>query len=1371
MKRILLLAVAFLLSAVGAFAVDITPNSVYRLQNNKGTYLTVSGSNAVTAAYNATDQKQEWYFAPNDDGTGFYLRNVSSGAYLTSPLVSQNQWSLRFATEPTPDNMLMAFRDYENMVIFSPLAHATGNNFAHSDGSNNVVCWKYDGSPNTKWTLVKVEKSDAELKSILDRFHSVADEIAKSSSYETHLAELFTDKACTVLRPGVTLAGNEHYEALSQPLKAMVDKIASGLWDETCVYGGVKADWDDLYARKYRVQLYEPFSEGAASASMAGIQAYTNMNNPTGIVADAGDMLYVMVNDPVPAGATLYINAVPDCQMYNSTTAGTRLQQGLNIVNCVNDNAHYFIYYTVACASGGKPTAYKVTDFTPIRIHIEGGRLNGFFNHVGDDLYAKDTRDDFVYTCTRATHPMYDFLGKYVILHFHLNDTPSQDGGVPQKCVKSALITNPTAGSDREYDPVKIMEAWDHMCFAERILMGIMTDKDIADPYNLDYYESIVGKGYSKTVGDKVYSADPGFYYADYFNNRMMGISQQGDLFMNATSWRTAYNVSTVDAILTQFPSGQIWGPAHEYGHMNQAPMKMAGTTEVSNNIFSNVATYYTNTVTSRSDFMSTQLKVFLDGGTFLDNALWGTTRMFWQLWCYYHATGHNKKFYPRLYELLRHNPLKLTTIQNGNHNEKDDMLHFAKMCCIAAEEDLTNFFTAWSFFTPLTGYHIGDYDEFNAVLSPEDIAAVKAEIKSYGFPVNNQIILIDDRPGSTRASYSGFDKKNAGDFGGLDDFRNGAAPSSDLSYTVTGNTVNVTGDPGAGFLIFDEDGDLLAFSNSASFDVTPDIAARLLDGSVTCNAVGTAGETAQVTNTLLDGDDASKRAMLSQACDAAKAELDFIDPSATKVGYYYESSCEDLRKAYAEAVEALADQNASGDTLTEKIKTLSDAYNALMAVADDAKIKIEEGCAYVLTNLGRVGALSTAGATVGTVQPAAAFTSLDNQWFLELQPSGQYRIRNYTYDTYINSPASGSTTCTMGTAELVFTLVPNATRRGYFALQANGASGSSLHLAQGGNVIFYSNTDPSNWAITLASSRELVAERNLTSDLLEYTDALLAEAGTVEVGDSYPVNFTVDSFYSNAPYTAGAAGSHDNFSSWNVLLDGNFGTYFCSDYSGADSADGIDHYIRMEYPGEGSFRHINLWYSSLGNITATGNIQAYRVDASLDGKTWYPVTSAATTTVKNTVYNTGEVTVPVDTRYLRYVVTRTGNAKGGHYAFAVSGIGVQNASDVITPSEALPYVTADDIKEVMKQRDLYSLAAADPAKSLAELSAARKSLSAADDNLSALMNIPTGIGQFSGDAPEGAPIYYDLQGRRVLRPDRGIYIRILNGRATKLTL
>ncbi|MCH5329082.1 MAG: M60 family metallopeptidase, partial [Coprobacter sp.] len=636
-------------AVANAFAVNVKTHTVYRIESagTPGQSITVSasGQGAVSAATNTADPRQQWYITtPDDNPTAYYLQNVASGGYLKSARQTSASWFVSNIDQPDDATMLMTITDYNGNALIRAKADNSSYGYAHKDAANNIVCWEA-AAVNTQWRFVEVPMTQEELDEIQQNIREKADEMAKTDFYQNQLDVLFEDKACTSLRPifNGDFSRVSSYRSLPQTLRDMVDKVNTGNWAET------DGNWDTTHALKYRVQLYEPYSEGSAAAGMAGVQAYTNMNNPTGILANSGELLYVMVDDPVPDGATLYIGAVPDEQMYNSVTAGVQLHQGLNAVRCYGDHTHYFIYYTVNTVQNGKPVR-KVTDCPPLKIHIEGGRLNGFFNYVGDKLYTPDTREDFLYTTQRATHIMYDLVGKYAILHFFLNDIPSKPTETTlQKGVKSSLdpVLNP--GSDREHDPVKIMKAWDNMCFSERILMGLQNDDDIADDYNRGYYASIVNDHHQ--VGS--YITDPGFYYSDYFNNRMMGISQQGDLYMNATSWRTAYNASTISYVLTQFYHDGLWGPAHEYGHMNQGPINLAGTTEVSNNIFSNVALYFSDrSTTSRCDYITDGLASFYQNKTFLEYGAFGATRMYWQLWCYYHATRHNPKFYPRLYEL-----------------------------------------------------------------------------------------------------------------------------------------------------------------------------------------------------------------------------------------------------------------------------------------------------------------------------------------------------------------------------------------------------------------------------------------------------------------------------------------------------------------------------------------------------------------------------------------------------------------------------------------------------------------------------------------------------------------------------------------------
>ena len=1279
-----------LLGSANLFAGNITPGKVYRIRNagktSQSMAVSASVQGAVTSVTSVSDLKQQWYITANEEGTGYYLRNVFNGAYLASPKMLYTQWPVSFVTTPDAGTMLMSIAQNENNNwLIKAKSHTDSHAYAHSDGSNNIVCWSYSDNLNSQWKFEEVNMTDDEIQAMLDRFKSTGDEIAKASEYERHLDALFSDKACTTLKVNGDLSQNADYLALSPTLRSMVDKVESDNWQET------KGDWDDTHARKYRVQLYEPYSEGSAAAGMAGIQAYTNMNNPTGILADAGDIVYVMVDGDVKEGATLYIGGVPDNNMYNSVTSGTPLHKGLNMVMCNANNTHYFIYYTVNTVKDKKPY-YNLNDFKPLKIHIEGGRLNGFFNYVGDELYKGDTREDYEYTSKRATHPMYDLMGKYVILHFFLEDTPNTpEETTKQLGVKSSLDPTKNTGTDKRYDPVQIMKTWDGVCFAERILMGIQNDSDVVKPFNQGNYSTIVGDRYEK--GGYVCNLD--FQYSDYFNNRMMGITLQAKgLYMNATAWRTAYAPSTISAILTELHKGS-WGPAHEYGHMNQTPMRIAGTTEVSNNVFSNVALYYgENSTTSRCDYMSNQLKIFNQGKTYLENGTWGTTRMFWQLWCYYHATKHNTKFYPRLYELLRHYPLKRTLDTNYTPAKlyaKTDMLHFAKMCCVAAGEDLTDFFTAWGFFVPMDNYHIDDYDVYDCILSQEDIDEVKREIAEMKLPKNNAILLIDDRPGSEKPDHSEFKKAGAGELGGLKAFTEGAVPSGKFNYTVDGTTVTVTvdGTDGVGYLVYDEEGNLIGFSNSHKFELSPEAAAKLIAGTATIKAIGSDQSEAKVTNTVRDGSVAEKKKLLKQLIDLCDQLIANSDNTGTKVGYIYTPSCASLQalRNEAYALWETADET-KGKDLTDKHLALSEMYYNLVA-DESARVPFIPGASYRLVNK----LYPTKTLTIGSTNCASAVINaydtvvpLSQRWIFEPVSEGntkEFYLRNMKDGRYIGTTKHQSTELPLVEQPQSYTFITIAP--GTYAFAPDNQTSFGIHIDAGSKVVQWNTTSTgTNWMLIRIDSPEYVESYDELNEMLLATDALLQEAGAMEKGEGRTMQLSEDCFYSNAPYTA--TNNSDKFHSWSVLYDNNTDTYFHSDYSGKDSKDHLDHYIRIMAPGDETFRYFSITY--INRSFGASDPKTVRIEASYDANMWTDVYEATGLKTGPLTENTiGEIVAPTGTKYIRFMATLAGENHGGHPIFTLAELSIKNrTSNVFKPNASFSDMTPELMEALYNQ-------------------------------------------------------------------------------------
>ena len=1366
---------------------EILDGAVYRIVNSyySGRSMATSANEqwAVGLPTVANDEGQLWLTVKSGDY--FYLRNVATGRYLSSPNATSQQWSLQLVTAPQDATMLMKITDYNGHKTIHVSKDSFGYGYAHCDAYNNVVGWVQDGAA-TQWDFFNQNYTDEQIAAIKEHWAREADMLAQVGTYNSLLTELFEDAACTKPKAGVTPSQTEAYGQLPEVLQRIVDKIYASEWEETTTYKGTSATWDADYAERYRVQLYEPYSEGGAAAGMAGIAAYTNMNNPTGILGDKGTMMCVFVDDDIPTGASLYINAYADTDLHTGTTDGIRLQKGLNLFICHEDNAHYYVYYNVNTVQNGTHTQYKLSDFDPIKIHIEGGRINGLFNYAGDKLYGNDTREQLEYTMARATHPMYDLVGRFVILHFHLNDTTTKPNGAgePARGLRSSLDLKNITG-DQRTDPVDIMQAWDGMCMSERVLMGINSTEDIADPYNRGYYESIVGDGH-EIAG---YKTDPGFHYSDYFNNKMMGITMQGDLYMNATSWRTAYNVGNIGYVLTGFYGDGLWGPAHEYGHMNQGPINMAGTTETSNNIFSNVATFYSDrATTSRSEFLSTQLSDFMEGRSFLKyTGSFGTTRMFWQLWCYYHAAGHNKKFYPRLFELLRKNPLRKTQDFQGTHNPRYDQLHFAKMCCVAAEEDLTNFFTAWGFFVPFE-YHIDDYAQYDAKLTQEDIDAVKQEIKDFHFPVNNAIITIDDRVNSPLPSEGGFDKTKAGELGGLDSFRQGQVPSGDFNYTVDGNTVTVEteGEDGVGFLIFDSEGNLKGFSNNHTFNVSDEMAEQLRNGELTLEAVGADEDQTSVkaTNVMLDGSDEQKRALLAQSVESCDNVLNFADPTLTRVGFYIDKECDTLRDLIAQANGLLANADADGDEISDMIRLLTDEYNRLRN-NPEVMVPIESGATYLFTNYAYSDHTLGCNATIATApsysRVASTGVPFNYQWIIEKEDEDSdseiYTIRNLDTRLYITPTYRQSVSFNMNEVVTPYTLcrMTDNNKVGVFSFAPQGRTPFGIHVDGGRNIVQWdTSSNPTQWYLTKINGEDYVEALDLLTALIEDSRELLEQAGTTVDSPAEAVALNESLFDSNAKYTGGP--NSDTFTSWNVLLDDDPNTYFHSDYSNKNTPDLLDHYIQITAPGDDTFRFVTLSYLTRGQDTQSTRISEFTVTASTDKQTWSTVyhVNSGLSTAPSTWNTTPEIAVPKGTRAVRFMVNRSGGTAGGHAFFAIAGLKLDNRSGevICVPFQQYKKVTPTDMSNVAYSAADASTAVANPASDATALQSQLSTLKSHYDNLIAKMDVATGIDSLEPEEGENEEvIYYNLQGIRIPHPEKGIYIKRQGRKTEKIEL
>ncbi len=1361
LRRISLSTLLTLLAVFGLRAADITAGKVYQIVNDQYKMaMTINGpnGNVTCVTPDATNLDQMWE-AESAGNNIWAFKNLTTGTYLTSSGQQSGPWRLSASVADLGKFALETVGSTGTVTIRPSSQNNWAMGFAHCDGGHTVVCWD-SSSATSQWTLTQVNISDADKAAAADRVKKLYDILNSADKYAEILGRIFTDKACTNLS-GTPSAAD--LAELPAELQAMVAKIQKGDWTESN-YNNPSITWADNYARKFRVQNYEVFSRGNECAELTGIQAYTNMNNPTGIMANAYDVLYIMVDQAPKEGTTLYYGHAPGRGMYNDWQTDYPLHEGLNVVPAWTDGSIGYIYYTADTYSNHQ-RQHKLAEFPPIKIHIEGGLINSYFNLLGDDLYKADTREDFNYYRERAQHPMYDLLGKYTILHFFWDRTET-DAGNGNYCDGIKQLLGPSS----KLDVAQVIRNWDELGLTERIQMGLVSDEDILAA-NAD---KATGRGdwYEPLTGDDIAPND----FWEYWNNRHMGITMQGGLYMNATWWRTAYNGSTLPSILDVFNGGNIWGPAHEYGHMNQTPMKVAGTTEISNNCFSNVAVYTHTDRTSRSDMISDQVNVFNKGLTFLENGIWGTTRMYLQLWLYYHAAGHNKKFYPRLYHLLREQPLQKSYYLNVRY----DALHFVKMCCLAAEEDLTEYFEAWGMFVPLDNYHIGDYANYYATLTPEDIAAVKKEIKAYGFPENKSILFIDDRIRSPKESWSEWmSKDRAGDLGAIEDFANGCPVTKPYTYLLNGTTITMSGgEGGVGFVIYDDKNNLIGFSNSYEFPVSTACAQALLNGTARVEAMGTDSKSVKAESTLSTLTSAQRAEMLREMVESCNYYINNADETQTVVGRFKANYVAPLAALQAEAQEVL--DNAQEDKYIDMYTRLANEYFDL-SQNSLTHVPFVPGATYVLTLRG-TGNNFPMNLTHGARSNVQATTSKNSddpaqQWVFEPAPGGKFYIKNVKTERYLDAPVKSQSMTSSAADKKTALTVDWKDDFNYAYIHLDGCG---VNWNTGTKVIGWDAQDHwnSQWMLTKVATDELQEAIVRLDETIATARQLMSKAGTV---DGEPRQITFDPqisdevFFSNAKCKSTQYG--DQFTSFIVVNDTTTSTFFHSDYSGANSDDGLDHYIGIDLglqedgvtPVTVTDFHIGYSTRGSGNACAPSEVT---FQGSADGQKWIDLQKVTTGLPDQTdkSYISDELHSDVPVRYVRMMVHKTygGQRAGGHYYFIVSEFRVYNTFFSGTPNAAYPGVNEALLHEVYTAtktgQGVYDEATTASRYKASKVNEARSALGAVVEKLAAAMGVTTGVDEVVSD--EAAAVrpalrgIYDLQGRRLQSATApGIYI------------
>ena len=446
------------------------------------------------------------------------------------------------------------------------------------------------------------------------------------------------------------------------------------------------------YDTKYRAAYYEPYPHPDLDAKKFRTSGYTLFDNITGMYFEAGEhVVFVDETYDVPISIDVIDYMVKD------HGDNYILYKGLNKLNIKNKGLIYLRYHTE------DPKA------KPIRVNFPTAYVNGYYDII------EDPDADVRTLLNNARSELFDMRGARAIYTF----------------------------------PVKEYQAY---CGSTKKAFDIMQQADSI----IYLQEEFQGHHKYNTGGHR---------------NRMLYVACPEKAFMYASGYHTGYSIHEMHggaAMRTMLDPEQLrwnaWGPYHEVGHKNQIPgFNWAGMGEVSNNICSMYCVMKFRGW-SQSDYVFVEGREYVRENdvvvrTYNDRyeAAWGeianngeNPRVYsleddpfyklvplWQLYLYNTKVMGRNDFYPDMYHIMR-------TSNTIPEDYGARQVHFAKVCCDVAQEDLTEFFETWGFFT-VCDEVIDDYGNKRLTVTEEMVKAVKDHAAQYPKPTKKNIWLISN--------------------------------------------------------------------------------------------------------------------------------------------------------------------------------------------------------------------------------------------------------------------------------------------------------------------------------------------------------------------------------------------------------------------------------------------------------------------------------------------------------------------------------------------------------------------------------------------------------------------------------------------------
>lgn len=201
-------------------------------------------------------------------------------------------------------------------------------------------------------------------------------------AYEQLMADLFSDKACTVLRPNLSR------EQILQHSDPFLKDIALRMYDRK-------------YPREFRIDDFEAYPDPWIQANELKTYPHSVHDNPTGIAVKKDEVLVVFVGDTHGhSGLQLRIQNLDKPNSDGFGGAMYPLKEGFNAIKVREKGLIYVNYLT--------STMQALSTAKPITIHFATGTVNGYF-----DSQRESHRGRWLELLSRATDRYFDIIGAH----------------------------------------------------------------------------------------------------------------------------------------------------------------------------------------------------------------------------------------------------------------------------------------------------------------------------------------------------------------------------------------------------------------------------------------------------------------------------------------------------------------------------------------------------------------------------------------------------------------------------------------------------------------------------------------------------------------------------------------------------------------------------------------------------------------------------------------------------------------------------------------------------------------------------------------------------------------------------------------------